>query len=198
MEATLVGFGYDRAQEGRAGRKRVATAAIEEVGLELAIGNDTSGTCHGDSGGPALIRIRMGPTSEDFRLLGVLSSGYAGTCGVGFYTEVARHVPWLERQTGADFSPCFSDSGTWQPTARCTTSGLSLDGTPVPDERGARFAASCGAAFDPQTARRLTAVVAPACSTRAPGLGGTSAAGRRLLALAALFSLRKRGRASPE
>src|SRR5690606_19373863 len=57
--------------------------------------NPDTGTCRGDSGGPAYAR-----EGGELRLLAILSSGFAGQCGVGWYTDYLRVLPWLEDATG--------------------------------------------------------------------------------------------------
>lgn len=98
--ATLVGFGFDSELEDPAtvGTKRVTTAPIIRFGSELIIGDNSSGTCMGDSGGPALVAR---PT-EGWSLLGVLSSGEIDRCGEGRYTDIHRFARWLEEETGME------------------------------------------------------------------------------------------------
>lgn len=100
QQATLVGFGFDSELEDPAtvGTKRVTTARIIRLGSELIIGDHSSGTCVGDSGGPALVAR---PT-EGWSLLGVLSSGEVDRCGEGRYTDIYRFANWLEEETGLD------------------------------------------------------------------------------------------------
>ncbi len=99
---SLVGFGFDSELEDPTtlGTKRVTTAPIRRIGFELEIGDESSGTCAGDSGGPAL----MGGQDEGWRLLGVLSSGEVDLCGEGRYTDIHRFTAWLEEETGMEFT----------------------------------------------------------------------------------------------
>ncbi len=95
---TLVGFGFDSELEDpkTAGQKRVTSASITDVGVELQIGEADAGTCAGDSGGPALLRTRAGI----HQVLGILSSGEPGRCGAGRYVDIRRWLHWLEEATG--------------------------------------------------------------------------------------------------
>ncbi len=55
------------------------------------------GTCPGDSGGPPLAPSKNG----QWTLVGVLSSGYTGECGIGWYTSVSNHIAGFKRATRA-------------------------------------------------------------------------------------------------
>jgi hypothetical protein len=146
-EVVLVGFGRDALTGGTLGVKRTVTSTIRQVGKELLIGSDEKGSCHGDSGSPAFIRVPTegpGERGREWRLAGVLSAGIAGRCGEGYYVDVAAFEPWLEAASQRDVAPCF-DGGRWRPTAACVA--------PAVGERGERatasssYARTCGPGF---------------------------------------------------
>lgn len=120
-EVTLVGFGFDAPEAGSAGVKRMVVADIASISTEILIGTDTAGTCRGDSGGPAFMRLGE---AKEWRQVAVLSSGYQGQCGVGFYTDLAPFVRWIEERTQRDLTPCFDEKGRWSPTSDCMQPSL--------------------------------------------------------------------------
>jgi V8-like Glu-specific endopeptidase len=89
QDLLIVGYGQlnDRGKEFR---KRAAWAPLVGVGAELLIGNENVGTCPGDSGGPAFME-----TDEGLSLVGILSSGQPGSCGVGWYSTIEQNRDWL-------------------------------------------------------------------------------------------------------
>ncbi|MFZ5892343.1 MAG: trypsin-like serine protease [Myxococcota bacterium] len=141
--AILVGYGTTSREQMQTGAKRWVSAPIISIGEELEIGDETAGTCVGDSGGPAFYRLDDGSSEPVWRLIGLLSSGYKDRCDVGFYTDLSRVVPWLEVQTQRDLSPCFNANGTWAPTYDCVEANFDVAGVPGPNLRVP--ATSCGA-----------------------------------------------------
>ena len=127
-DAVLVGYGTSSADQTRTGGKQTVQAQVVALGDELEIGDDQAGSCYGDSGGPAFIRIQAAGEEPVWRLAGLLSSGYTGRCGSGFYTILSGLVPWLETRTQRDLSPCFDSDGTWDPSYDCLENGLDADG----------------------------------------------------------------------
>jgi hypothetical protein len=103
--ATLVGYGFEGDGRSGLGIKREVVTSVSELGPELVIGDALAGTCDGDSGGPALVNASNPQGAANWRLLGVLSSGLDGECGVGYYTDVSAFVEWLETETGYRFTP---------------------------------------------------------------------------------------------
>jgi hypothetical protein len=143
--AKLVGFGFDSEDGSGLGTKRVAEGVISEEGGRLFVGDERAGTCSGDSGGPALVRIASSDGSGDeWRVLGVLSSG-ADTCGAGLYADVRNFIAWLGEHSGVRVSPCFDDSGTWSPSAACLAPALDEAGFATSD--APRFSSTCGPAL---------------------------------------------------
>ena len=133
VEATLVGYGFDSTQQTGLGTKRSASAPIVDVAEEITIGSDAIGTCAGDSGGPAFVRVPSGAArGSEWRLAGVLSSGAADECGLGFYTDVGALVGWLEGATRRKVTPCFDGADRWQPQAACESPMLGEDGAMSP------------------------------------------------------------------
>jgi hypothetical protein len=152
--ATIVGFGFDSPDGSGLGTKRAAGATITEEGGRLFVGDERSGTCSGDSGGPALVRIPTSDgSSDEWRLLGVLSSG-AGTCGAGLYADVRNFIAWLSARSDRRVSPCFDESGAWSPSAQCLAPRLDEAGLPAPQPP--RFSTTCGAAFTGDVEREST------------------------------------------
>jgi len=104
---TLVGYGQsDDADPADpylgAGTKREVTTRITRLSathLELRADESGSGTCEGDSGGPAFAKAPDGTR----RLAGVLSRG---TCGsASFYAAPYPALCWLRDETGTDLLP---------------------------------------------------------------------------------------------
>ncbi len=140
--ATLVGYGTADEQGSGLGQKRQATDTVSLDDSEYRIGSRSSGTCDGDSGGPAFIRVGSPP---EWRVLGILSSGDPESCGVGWYTPLSRHLAWLEQETQLELSPCFDD-GEWAPLPSCVNTGVDESGRSV--VRDWEAATTCGAAVD--------------------------------------------------
>lgn len=116
--AVLVGYGLDQATGGSFGIKRAVSAEVDELGNEIVIGDGDRGTCRGDSGGPAFMRVpsRRGSHVLDWRLIGVMSSGILlsgdrDQCGTGWYTDIAKYVPWIEETANVDVTPCSTADG---------------------------------------------------------------------------------------
>lgn len=104
-EVTLVGYGFDSVA-GTAGRKRTVASSIEGIsapsaGGELMIGTPDAGTCRGDSGSPAFSWAAGAQTGAP-TLVGILSGGEPGKCGVGWYVNVAAIAPWLRGELSVE------------------------------------------------------------------------------------------------
>jgi hypothetical protein len=178
---TMVGFGFDTLEaQGRAGIKRVAQSRVVDVSREVYIGETDAGTCPGDSGGPAFMRVDSEAERPDWRLAAVLSSGSQGRCGVGRYTNVSDVKEWLEAASGHDLTPCFDANDQWKPGPSCVMPPLNLEGEPidVPDEHTAH----CGSPAEPA-----------ACS--AGDVGARPAAWPNLFSLPLYIFMRLRKRA---
>jgi hypothetical protein len=117
---TEIGFGLDTDQ-GLFGIKRQTVAQVQALGDDLVIAGTSGGTCEGDSGGPALVRLDdLDPAlPPEWRLLGLLSAGTSFHCGVStdHYSNIRAVRSWIESQSGI----ALSGDGTKAPT---------LDGEP--------------------------------------------------------------------
>jgi hypothetical protein len=114
--ATLVGFGQQRWYDLRAGVKYLVDVAIDDiVDNDVYLGNGRTGACNGDSGGPAYVRLADG----SWRVFGATSRGSFFCNSQTIYTLIPPFVPWLERTSGIDITPCHDADGTWHPTAAC-------------------------------------------------------------------------------
>lgn len=143
--ATLVGFGLSETDTAP-GTKRVVQASVVSLGTNIQIGDAEHGTCAGDSGSPAFVRVGDGDASE-WQVLGLLSSGLSGeACGAGFYTPMSNALVWIESASHRDLSPCFDAKGDWSPTAACVRPAIDANGavTTAAVERDSL----CGPAYD--------------------------------------------------
>lgn len=120
QEVTLVGYG--ETDTGPLGTKHKTMATLDWMGgeTEINIGGDGVGSCSGDSGGPAYVRLADG----SWRVFGINSRG-SGCGGVGVYGLIHGHVQWIEDTSGLDVTPCHDADGTWNPSDACT--GFPLD-----------------------------------------------------------------------
>jgi len=165
---TMVGFGK-RPDGGLFGTKQSADALIAELGDEIEVGAPGVGTCEGDSGGPAFLRLGG---SEPWRILGVFSSRKGEDCtpGAAWLTDVGRWLRWLEDASGVDVSPCYDERGAWQPTPRCRV------GPSAPERSDScttdpveEYATVCGAPFEPGSGddqAPIVRILAPSPSVR--------------------------------
>ena len=143
-QSVLVGFGESEDSTAAAGTKREVQAPLVVVDAELEIGELDKGTCGGDSGGPAFTPVGA---DDEWRQVGVLSSGTTEGCGRGYYTDVARFVDWLESASQLDLSPCGDSFGSWQPSPLCRVPALDERGLPLAD-RTEIASSSCGPALE--------------------------------------------------
>jgi len=149
--ATLVGFGLD-ADSGAFGIKRSADAPLGQVGVEIQIGTSSIGTCAGDSGSPAFVRLNSGKGVE-WGAIGVLSSGNSEErCGAGYYTPLAPRVDWLARESRREVVPCFDADGQWSASPACLRPTLDAHGVPAQDASNvSEYSNACGPAYDETT-----------------------------------------------
>jgi len=167
---TLVGFGRSGGDE-TFGTKRVLESPLLEWGEELEIGEDKAGTCAGDSGSPAFVRLTTSAGSE-WQVLGILSSGISGEgCGVGYYTPLDRWLAWLNTTSARNVTPCFDRDGTWAPSASCLRPAIGDDGRPADADRLTPvYSDACGAPYAP--APLLAANGGCSSSTHSPASSG--------------------------
>ncbi|HWB73475.1 MAG TPA: trypsin-like serine protease [Nannocystaceae bacterium] len=144
-EIVLAGFGQDdEASGGGGGVKRTTTNTVDAISLEYneayLLGN-YSGSCYGDSGGPAYVQLADG----SWRVFAAVSGPHPNApplgCGYGgTYELIWPKMDWIEEWSGYDVTPCFDADGTWNPDERCTEFPLVLDG-------GGSWNATCGPAM---------------------------------------------------
>jgi hypothetical protein len=104
-EVTLVGFG-PASDDDTFGTKRSAEAAVVALGLDLLIGSNRTGTCLGDSGGPALLDVSDAGDPPSYKTLALLSAGSSYECSVStdHYSRLAGLRDWLEQESGIELS----------------------------------------------------------------------------------------------
>ena len=107
MPVTQIGYGIDE-NGGAFGIKRRTTGTIESLGDDFIVTGVEGGTCSGDSGGPALVKLDRPGDSEpvDWHLLGLLSAGTSYDCEIttDHYTDVRAVRAWIESESGVDLS----------------------------------------------------------------------------------------------
>jgi hypothetical protein len=128
---TLVGFGPD-SQRGEFGVKRLGRASIAQLGDDLLIASTETGTCSGDSGGPALLNLNDidANLGDEWRVLGVLSAGTSFECQVStdHYTNLRAVTDWLEAESGVELSACIDRAVGGPPEAAAEGSLSSGEG----------------------------------------------------------------------
>lgn len=134
---TLAGFGIT-APGGTTGygTKRWVDVNIDSVqGGDVYLGNTQVGACHGDSGGPAYVKIADGT----WRVFGATSrpGGQPECAAPTIYTLISQYVPWIEQASGIDITPCTDANGNWGPGPGCT--GFPLN----PEHGGGTWGAGC-------------------------------------------------------
>lgn len=130
-EAVVVGFGATLHGKRDNGIQREVVTTIDRIDEEagkVSIGGAGAGkgkgSCFGDSGGPLFIRLPKSIDPEQsWRVFGVTSYGDAepqcdGQAWYGMMHD-SQAVPWIEKESGIDITPCFDVDGTWNPTKDC-------------------------------------------------------------------------------
>jgi hypothetical protein len=149
-EVTLVGYGLSTPTDSF-GTLREAVATIDAIGEEIEVSGPDVGTCSGDSGGPAF--VKMG-SEREWRIAGILSSGPIGECGPGisYYTRLSSFVPWIEEQSKCDVSPCHTAEGKLTSSERCDIASLEQYRTPCrrPDSVNGENAGGGGCGLTPR------------------------------------------------
>jgi hypothetical protein len=129
IDVVMVGFG-DSEADGGAGTRREAVATLVELGDELEVQRPSVGTCSGDSGGGAFVRVDG--DGGAWRFAGVLSSGVTEDCsdGPSYYTPIWPFLSELELATGFLITPSIDTSSSTcgegakpaaTPTTGCST-----------------------------------------------------------------------------
>lgn len=130
-EAVVAGFGATLHGKRDNGIQREVVTTIDRIDEEagkVSIGGAGAGkgkgSCFGDSGGPLFIRLpkSMDP-EQSWRVFGVTSYGDSepqcdGQAWYGMMHDT-QAVPWIEKESGIDITPCFDVDGTWNPTKDC-------------------------------------------------------------------------------
>ena len=117
-EVVAVGFG--NTDTGAFGVKYEVTTTMNFIqNDEAQIGGGGKAPCHGDSGGPAFVRLSSAEGGDDtWRVFGITSWG--GECGDGgYYSMMHEGIEWFESETGIDLTPCHDVDGTWNPGPDC-------------------------------------------------------------------------------
>jgi MYXO-CTERM domain-containing protein len=104
-KVTLVGFG-PASNDDTFGRKRSAEATVVALGQDLLIGSNRTGTCLGDSGGPALLDVSDAGDPPSYKTLALLSAGSSYECAVStdHYSRLAGLRDWLEQESGIELT----------------------------------------------------------------------------------------------
>ena len=114
--ATLAGYGRRGGLSFSAGVKYAVDVQLGRiVANDIYVGSARMGACHGDSGGPAYLRLADG----SWRVFGATSRGTFFCNSQTIYTLIHPFVPWLERESGIDVTPCHAADGTWEPGPGC-------------------------------------------------------------------------------
>lgn len=159
-----VGYGKNVASEEAAGVKYEAEITFNGISStgEILVGEPGKGICHGDSGGPAYVKLPEDKFGKDagWRVIGVTSYGAVTKekkecIGTGAYCTMHTFVEFVEKESGIDITPCTDAKGEWKPGKDCK--GAPLDpyaasgSWPNSCEHapGGGWIASCGEPFTP-------------------------------------------------
>ena len=118
---TLVGYGITSANGGGNGTKRMVTVPINSLsadGTTINVGNATMGGCHGDSGGPAYIKMPDG-TWRVFGATHGAGPGGPDCAGTGVWSVLSASIDWIEKESGLDVTPCHGPTGVWEGGPAC-------------------------------------------------------------------------------
>lgn len=194
-EITRVGFGRASLTNNQF-FKRFVEVQINDIPFtgahgwptQLSEGGNGAGTCPGDSGGPAFIRI---PGAENaWRMISIQSTqpledgnGDPIECGdaPNNTAVIAQGVAWIEEQSGIDITPCFdAATNTWEPTFECQNfpiepgAGGGTWGMGCNPGELSGFSAACGPAlpeFNPDETPPLVTIVDPPGPVDEPFVG---------------------------
>src|SRR5262245_31829305 len=137
QSVTLVGYGSTSSGGPGFGTKRSVDVMVNSVGSDYVdLGTPQIGACHGDSGGPAYVKLADGT----WRVFGATSGpGFPGDdCASStIYTLITHYVPWIEQTSGIDITPCTDANGTWNPGPGCTHFPMN------PDQGGGSWSSGC-------------------------------------------------------
>jgi hypothetical protein len=166
-EIVRVGFGRESLNNNQFFKRWVETTIVsipfyDDNGWpkQLSEGGGGKGTCPGDSGGPAFIRM---PGDDTWRMLAIQSTqpledaqGNPIECGTepNNTAVISQGVPFIETSSGIDVVPCYANDGTWDPSFACggfvQDPGLGGGSWAMGCHPGpvAGFSAECGDSFD--------------------------------------------------
>jgi hypothetical protein len=113
----MAGFGDADDKGNGYGRKRWIEGIFNKIDRGAAnVAGKGIGYCYGDSGGPAFVQLADG----SWRTFGIDSEGRGASCGAGdLMAFVHTAVPWIEKTSGIDITPCHDADGTWHPGPAC-------------------------------------------------------------------------------
>ena len=170
QEVLIVGFGWSDATR-QTGVKRMAwTTSAAQRSNKIKIGDANHASCHGDSGGPAFVRLPrggalVGQGDDTWRLFGIVSYGPENCRGPSNYSLLHQAVPWIEADSGIDISPCGDAQGSWAPREGCGNYPLVLTDVAGDWASGCSWASTSGVASatcgDPNGAAGQIRLVAP-------------------------------------
>jgi hypothetical protein len=147
----LAGFGDADDKGNGFGTKRFLNTVFNKLDRGAAnVGGKGVGACYGDSGGPAFVKLNDG----SWRSFGIDSEGLGESCGAGDRLAFMHTgVPWIEKTSGIDITPCHDADGTWHPGPGCGGFPLDMAATGRSWDKGCAEpalsppAATCGAAY---------------------------------------------------
>jgi MYXO-CTERM domain-containing protein len=170
-EIVRVGFGKETLATNQFFKRWVDThiVSIPFTGAngwptQLSEGGGGVGTCPGDSGGPAFIRVPASAGGDDsWRMIAIQSTqpvedgaGEPIECGTlpNNTAVISQGLAFIEAESGIDVTPCFDTDGGWEPSFGCAAFPLDpgagggnwsagCDPGPMTE-----FSAACGLPFD--------------------------------------------------
>ena len=196
-EIVRVGFGKETLATNQFFKRWVQTTivSIPFTGAngwptQLSEGGGGEGTCPGDSGGPAFIRVPVEAGGDgSWRMVAIQSTqpvedanGDPIECGTepNNTAVLAQGVEFIESHSGIDITPCFDVDGSWNPTFDCSgfplepgAGGGNWPNNCEPTQVG-EFAGACGSPFDqlnPDLTAPQVAIIEPAATVDEPFTG---------------------------
>jgi Trypsin len=137
QKVVVAGFGANATPPNDGfGTKRWVETTInqEDTGRGIQVGGMGKAPCFGDSGGPAFVQLADG----SWRVFGIDSSGLSSDCRDGdLMALIHPAVPWIEKSSGVDITPCHDADGTWHPSRACKSFSL------APSSEGRSWKTAC-------------------------------------------------------
>jgi MYXO-CTERM domain-containing protein len=127
QKVIVAGFG-DSGKNTGYGTKRWVETTINRLSPTrgIQVGGMGKAPCYGDSGGPAFVKLADG----SWRAFGIDSAGLADSCDAGDLMALIHDaVPWIEKQSKIDVTPCHDADGTWNPGPDCRAFSMAPDST---------------------------------------------------------------------